>query len=155
MCIRDSDITNGLAQENTPAAAHSLATAVAKSSDPSTGVLSGEVEAIKSGSGNIPQRIGGWINQNVLGGSAFLPSVRADLAKNVGIRADEFRDMAMERVHNLIPELQQRGIALETVLQGDQLKDYQIWLGKQRQGQGAQQATPQYRYDPEKGLVPY
>lgn len=141
------EITNSLANEDSPTAGHSLATAVAKASDPSTGVLSGEVEAIKSGSGNIFQRGAGWLNANLLGGSPFTPGVRQDLAKNVNIRADEYRNVAMEKINNMLPELKQRGIPLESVLQGSQLEDFKGWQS-QRQNQNQQpQAAASYRWE--------
>lgn len=142
-----------LAAQDTPTAGTALATAVAKSRDPSTGVLQGEVEAIKSGSGNIPQRMYGWVNSNILGGSPFSPGVRQDLVNATEFQTNNYRDQAMAKVDSLMPELQQRGIPLNTVLNEKDLATYQEWKTRQPgQGQGTQQKAA-YTWDGEK-LVP-
>ncbi len=131
-----------LAGQNTAAAGSALAVTTAKLRDPNSVAMPGEVEAVKSGSGNVFQKAAGWFNEKILGRSAFTPSVTQDLLTANRAQVRNYEDGAMKKIDSLAVEAARRGVALQDILDPS---DYQKYLAYKAQRQPG--TASQYRWE--------
>lgn len=131
-----------LAGQNTAASGSALAVTTAKLRDPTSVAMPGEVEAVKSGSGNVFQKAAGWFNEKILGRSAFTPGVTQDLLTANRAQVRNYEEGAMKKIDSLAVEAARRGVNLQDILDPS---DYQKYLTYKDQRQPG--TASQYRWE--------